>query len=414
MSGKYIIGLDIGTTKICAVVTRVEAGLAEIAGLGMVRSGGLRKGVVVDMDETTDAIRAAVNEAEATSGIELRAAYVGVTGSHIKCEKSYGATGIKGSEIARSDLDRVMDSASSLYVPLDREVLHVLPTDFVIDGQGGILKPLGMSAARMEVNVRVITASHAAVENLLKCCRRAGVEVVDTVFEPLASTRAVARAEELDAGVAIIDIGGGTSDVAIYKDGGLRHATVLPVGGNHITNDIAIGLRLSQKEAERVKTEHGYAVGGTDTGEKIDVVRMNNERDQVSKHQIKEIIRPRCEEMMRMLKRELHGAATLNGPSCVVLTGGTALLGGLDRLGEAVFGLPVRRGVPENGEGQLYQHVLKDPVYSTGVGLVLYGQESETSAYEGILSGLMQKVKGTTKNLLEVKGWGIRKRAARS
>jgi cell division protein FtsA len=411
VSRKYIIGLDIGTTKIGVVVALVEGGLAEIVGMGTSASSGLKKGVVVDIDVTTDAIRTAVAEAEMSSGIEIKAAYVGVAGSHIECLKSYGATGIKGSEVSRSDLDRVMDAASALYVPLDREVLHVLPTDFVIDGQGGIVKPMGMSGARLEANVRVITASHSAVENIAKCCRKAGVEVLDTVFQPIASSRAVSDEDELEAGVAVIDMGGGTTDVAIYKDSGLVHASVLPVGGNHLTNDIAIGLRVSQREAERVKREFGYAIGEIDASELIDVKLMNNEYRKVRRMYLKEIIRPRCEEALRLIRRDVNGATTLSGPSYVVLTGGTALTPGMDRVAEAVFGLPVRIGLPDCPP---HMDVLNSPMYSTAVGLVLYGNEAERSAYDGVFDGLVRRVKGKTKNLLEVKNWGLLRKARKS
>jgi len=411
VSTKYIIGLDIGTTKIGAVVARVEAGLPEIVGMGTAASSGLKKGVVVDIDVTTEAIMTAVAEAEASSGIEVRAAYVGVAGSHIECLKSYGAAGIKGSEIGKADLDRVMDSASALYVPLDREVLHVLPTDFVIDGQGGIVKPLGMSGARLEANVRVITASHSAVENIAKCCRKAGVEVVDTVFQPIASSRAVAEEDELEAGVAVVDMGGGTTDVAVYKDAGLVHASVLPVGGNHITNDIAIGLRVSQKEAERVKREFGYAVGDIDASELIDIRLMNDEYRQVRRMYLKEIIRPRCEEALRLIRNHVHSSTSMNGPSYVVLTGGTALTPGIDRVAEAIFGLPVRIGVPDCPP---HMDVLSSPIYATAVGLVGYGFEAERNAYDGVFDGLVRRVKGTTKNLLEVKNWGLLRKSRKA
>jgi cell division protein FtsA len=414
VSAKYVVGLDIGTTKICAMVARVEAGAPEIMGIGLAGTSGLKKGVVVDIEVTTEAIRKAVSDAEASSGVEIRAAYVGVAGSHIDCLESYGATGIKGAEVTRGDLERVMDSAAALYLPLDREVLHVLPTDFVIDGQGGIVRPLGMAGARLEANVRVITASHSAVENIAKCCRKAGVDVVATVFQPIASSHAVAHAEELEAGVAVVDVGGGTTDVAVYKEGGLVHASVLPVGGNHITNDIAVGLRVSQGEAERVKKEHGFVVGEIDSGELIDITLMNGEQRQVPRHYLKEISRPRCEETLRIISGAVETSADLSGPSCVVLTGGTALMEGLDRVAEAIFGLPVRIGTPHRGVAPQLRDRLASPVYATGVGLVLYGCEAERNSYDGVIDGIVRKVKGKTRNLLEVKGWGIRRRFRRA
>jgi|Deesub1362A_J573_1020465.scaffolds.fasta_scaffold00444_23 cell division protein FtsA len=405
MSRKFVVGIDIGTTKVCAVVAKAGYDTAEIIGTGFTVSRGLKKGVVVDVDATTQAIREAVSEAEKTSGVELRAAYIGVAGSHIECITSYGATGIKGKEVTKKDVDRVVESASAVYVPLDREVLHVLPSDFVIDGQNGIVQPLGMSGVRLEANVRVITASQAAVETLIRCCEKAGVEVIETVFEPIASSKAILRADELNSGVAVIDIGGGTTDIAVYMQGRFRHASTLPVGGNHITNDIAIGLRLSQKEAERVKKKYGDALGDVDLQDEMDVEGMDGQMKKIPRQYLTEIIRPRCEEIFELIRHELHELYTC--PSCVVLTGGTALLKGVDRIAEALLGLPVRVGAPEGGKALLSEDVLGSPLYSTCVGLMLYGFEKEKGIYENLFSGLLNRFKKWTGIFPEVKDWSF-------
>lgn len=401
-----MVGLDIGTTKVCVVAGSAASGVTEIAGLGLSASCGIRKGVVVDIDATVDSIKKAVSETESSSGLSIRSAYVGIAGSHIKCIESYGAVGIKGKEVTRQDVQKVIDSASSVYVPLDREVLHILPSDFIIDGQEGIVQPIGMSGVRLEAKVSIITTSQPIFENLMKCCEKAGIMPVDIVLEPIASSRAVLKEDEMQAGVVLIDIGGGTTDIAIYKDKRLRHTAVIPIGGNHITNDIAIGLRVSQKEAERLKKAYGSALPEqVGAGDEMDVSGMNGEQRKVPRRYIAEIIRPRCDELFSLIKAEIGGATNSIGGQArikenllysLALTGGTSLLTGIDRIAEAIVGLAVRGSLTSaikgsGAHGPLRKGpvtAIESPIYSTAIGLMLYGidREAKTSVNEDLLS----------------------------
>lgn len=410
MSGKIIVGLDIGTSDVCVVAAEDSASRgrsAEVLGVGAAPSAGMKKGVVLDMDATAAAIREAVNRCEKASGLRLNAVYIGVSGEHIECIESFGATGIKGKEVCDRDVERVLDSASTVYVPLDREVLHVLPTDFIVDGQEGIVKPGGMSGVRLEANVRVITASHTSVENLVKCCEKAGLRVLDAVFSPVASSRTVLRPYELDSGVVLVDVGGGTTDVAVFKDGTLRHAMALPVGGNHITSDIAIGLKISLEEAERIKRQHGFLFGVEDRTGKIEVRTMDGDTRQMPRAYLGEIIRPRCEEIMSLTAKGINARLLYSSPSCVVLTGGTSLLAGVDRLAEAAFGLPSRVGLPEAGLAGPTAEWVKSPLYSTSVGLMLCGVEEERSVYDGLFEGLLSRIRNLGRNVVEAGKWGF-------
>lgn len=393
MGAKYILGLDIGTTKMCAVVARADGQNSEIIGAGVVPSRGMNKGVVVDMEAATGAIGQALAMAGESSGLELKAAYIGVAGNHIRCEESYGATGIKGNKVTAKDVDRCIESASTFYVPLDREVLHVVPTEYMVDGQGEIVRPIGMSGVRLEANVRAITASQAALENLVRCCRDAGVTVIDTVFEPIASCLAVVRPYEMAGGVAVVDIGGGTTDVAVYKNGGLRHASVLPVGGNHFTNDISVGLKISPEEAERVKKQYGYALREKSRPEKIEVKDMDGTAKSVPTRYLGEIILPRCEEIFELIGEEIRRSLLFTSSSCVVLTGGTALLEGIDRVAEARLGMSVRIGLPENAQNAMQGEMLASPVYATSVGLMLHGLETERGMYDELMLGFRERLR---------------------
>jgi cell division protein FtsA len=367
MRKRFIAGLDIGSTTVSAVVARTGNGGPEIVGLGLVLSSGMKKGVVVDMDAVTRAIKGAVRKACETSGVDIKSVYLGVAAEHIECLASYGATGIKGKEAAKKDIDRALDSASAMYVPLDRDMLHVLPTDYVIDGQGGIVRPLGMSGVRLEANVQVVTASHAALENIERCCQKAGLTVMDTVFAPIATFNAAVRPDE--SSVALVDMGGGTTQVAVFNEGALIHAAVLPIGGGHLTSDIAIGLRLSLDEAERVKQKYGYALSDVRDDEQMEVRTMDGSIKTLQRDSLGAIILPRCEELLSIVRESMTLPELYILPTSVVFTGGTARLEGMDRVAEAVLGLPVRVGVPEKcpvirgGE-------LRSPSLSTSVGLV--------------------------------------------
>lgn len=416
--GNIVVGVDVGTTKICALVGEVMEDRMDILSIGSSPSTGLRKGVVINIESTVDSIKKAVKEAEALAGFEIKSVYVGIAGGHIKGFESYGAIGIRGKEVRQQDVERVINSASVVYVPLDREVLHVIPMEFILDGQDGIKDPVGMSGVRLEVKVHIVTGAVSSVQNLLKCCEKAGLEVIDIVLEPIASAEAVLTEDEKDLGVALVDIGGGTTDIAIYRDGSLRHTAVLALGGNHFTNDIAIGLRIPMQEAERVKKKYGCAVTGMiDAAEEMDITGADRQVRKIPRRYIAEIIQPRCEELSELIKREIENIpAEEIGLSGVVLTGGASLLQGLDRIMEAGLSLPVRIGMPE---GIKTMHVsqmqdsVSNPMYSTGVGLILYGSTNGTEKvfYGDMFNGIFDRMTGWVRNLLGVNSHDLRGKA---
>lgn len=389
-----IVGLDVGTTKICAVVGEVVKGDLEFRGISTSASRGLRKGVVVNIEAAVQSIRDAVKAAESSAGAEINSVYIGISGGHIKGFNSYGATGVRGKEVSDVDVDRVIDSAKAVYVPLDREVLHVIPTGYTLDGQNGIRDPIGMIGRRLEAKVYILTGAITSVQNLLKCCEEAGIEVSDIVFEPLASADAVLTDDERDLGVAVVDIGGGTTDIVIFKDGWLRHSSVLAVGGNHFTNDVAVGLRISVSEAERVKKSLGDVTADTavDTSE-IRIVQEGQER-KILRSRLSGIIQPRAEELLDLIRAELIACSGYDIASTgVVLTGGGALLEGLDRMAETLLGLPVRIGFPRDIRG--CADIMNNPIYATGAGLVFYGYGSEPGRTfsSDVFTGVFGKMK---------------------
>jgi cell division protein FtsA len=398
--GNIIVGLDVGTTKICAVVGELVEGELEIRGISTSASTGLRKGVVVNIESTVESIKNAVKTAESITGVEINAVYVGIAGSHIKGFNSYGAVGIRGKEVAYVDVERVIDSAKAVYVPLDREVLHVIPTGYILDGQNGIRDPVGMMGVRLEAKVYIVTGAVTSVQNLLKCCEKVGLEVADIVFEPVASAEAILTDDEKELGVAIVDIGGGTTDIILYKDGWLRHTSVLAIGGNHFTNDIAVGLRVSVSEAERVKKSFGSAATSmVSDSEEIDIIQAGQGR-KILRRCLSEIIQPRTEELLDLIKGELISCSAYDIASTgVVLTGGCSLLEGLDRMAEAVLGLPVRIGFPKDIKG--CKDIINNPMYATGVGLVLYGSETESGRvfYPDAFTGIFGKMKDWVKGI---------------
>jgi cell division protein FtsA len=404
MRKKYLLGLDIGTTKVAALVAVATGEGAEVAGFGVARSGGMKKGMVVDMDAVAESVREAVRQAADSSGVELGAAYLGVSGSDVRCEGSFGATGVRGKAIGRRDMDRAIESASAVYVPLDREVLHFMPSDYAVDGQGGIAHPVGMSGVRLEANVNVITASHASVENLARCCEKAGLRVIDRVLGPIASARAVASAEEMRSGVAVMDIGGGTTGIAVFREGALRHASVIPVGGNHITSDIAIGLRVSNAEAERVKRAFSKALAAPDIEGEMAVITLDGAERLTPRRHIAEIVQPRCEEIMELAARDVRRAVLYDSPSCVVFTGGVAAMAGLDRLAEAALGIPARAGSPEF---RGLKAEARGPAFSTAVGLLMHGMEEEKGLYDEFMGRVLGRVKTARKYVLNLNALGL-------
>ncbi len=400
--GDIIVGLDVGTTKICAVVGELVDGELEIRGVSTSASTGLRKGVVINIESTVESIKNALKTAESFTGVEINAVYVGIAGGHIKGFNSYGAVGIRGKEVASVDVDRVIDSAKAVYVPLDREVLHVIPTGYILDGQNGIKDPVGMMGVRLESKVYIVTGAVTSVQNLLKCCEKVGLEVIDIVFEPLASAEATLTDDEKELGVAIVDIGGGTTDIILYKDGWLRHTSVLGIGGNHFTNDIAVGLRVSVSEAERVKRSFGTATTNmVNDSEEIDIVQAGQGR-KILRRCLSEVIQPRTEELLDLIKGELVSCSGYDiAATGVVLTGGGSLLEGLDRMAEAVLGLPVRIGFPRYIKG--YTDIINNPMYATGVGLVLHGLETESNRvfYPDVFTGIFGKMKDWVKGIFK-------------
>lgn len=387
------VGLDVGTTKVCAVAAELDHKGARILGMGSSPSTGLRKGVVVNMDATVESIRRAVREAEASCGIRIKSATVGISGPHIKGVDSTGAVGIRRKEVGTLDVERAVDSARAVYIPLDREVLHVIPTEFLVDGQDGINDPYGMSGVRLEARVHIVTGSASSIQNLHKCCRNASLEVADMIFEPLASANATLSKEEMEEGVILIDIGGGTTDIALFREGSLKYTAVLGIGGNHFTNDIAVGLRLSIQEAERLKKVSGSAYTGYyEDSEEINVRMSEGEIRSVPRRYIAEILQPRSEELLEMIKEEILKGPGYEQAVCgVVLTGGASLLKGFSKMAAASLGLPVRLGYPSNVRG--HKDVVCSPLYSTGVGLVAGSAVSEQVAPYPDIATVLDRMK---------------------
>jgi len=377
-----IVGLDLGTTKVCAIVGEVkDDGRVDIIGIGNSPSHGLKKGVVVNIDSTVESIKKAVKEAELMAGVVINSVYVGISGDHIKGLKSQGVAAIKNREVGAADIARAIDTARSIDIPGTQQILHVLPQEFIIDDQDGIKEPLGMSGTRLDVKVHIITGAVTAIQNIVKSCSRAGLDVHDVVLQPLASSRAVLTAEEQEIGVAVVDIGGGTTDMALFREGSLFYTGVLPVGGNHVTNDIMIGLRTPSSEAERIKIKHGCALSALVKHEDtIEVPSVGGRPPRLLSRQILcEIIEPRVAELFELVQQRLKSTGSEDMiASGVVLTGGTALMDGMQDAAEKYLGMPIRRGGPKNIGGLL--DVVNSPIYATGVGLVLYGAENHRPA----------------------------------
>jgi cell division protein FtsA len=374
-----IVGLDIGTTKICTIVGELgDDGQLNVIGIGNSPSRGLRKGVVVNIESTVESIKKAVEEAELMAGVQINAVYAGIAGGHIKGFNSRGVIAVKDREVTRADIDRVIDAAKAVAIPLDREILHVLPQEFIVDDQDGIRDPLGMSGVRLEAEVHIITGAVTSAQNIIKSVNRAGLEVIDIVLQPLASAEAVLTAEEKELGVALVDIGGGTTDVAMFVDGSVWHTAVLGIGGNHLTNDIAIGLRTPASEAERIKIRYGCAMTAMlRNDDMVEVPSVGGRPPRVlSRQLLSEIIEPRAEEVFGLVAREIKRTGYEERvASGVVITGGTAILPGMVELAERVLELPVRLGVPANVGGLV--DIVNSPMYATGVGLIQYALKGE-------------------------------------
>ncbi len=391
-----------GTTKICAIVAEPNAqGGLDVLGVGAAASKGLRRGVVVNIDSTVEAIKQAVAEAEQMAGVEVSGVYAGVAGGHIRGVNSRGVVAVSGKdrEVSAEDVERAVEAARAINLPQDREIIHVLPQTFVVDDQDGVREPVGMSGVRLEVEAHIVTGAVTSVQNVVRSVNRAGLTVHDIVLEPLASAEAVLYADERELGVILVDIGGGTTDVALVREGAVWHTAILPLGGDHITSDIAMGLRTPAGEAEELKRRYGCALTALVKAEEtIDVPSVGGRKPrQLSRQILSEIIQPRVEEIFTLVSRELGKAGFQDGaPAGVVVTGGTSILQGVPELAEAVFDLPVRRGVPETVGG--LAEVVRSPIYSTGVGLALYGARHSAAhggggaAGDGVAGRLARRV----------------------
>jgi cell division protein FtsA len=375
------VGLDIGTTKISCIVADQSGGEGlRIVGVGNAPSEGLRRGVVVDLEKTVGSIRRAVDEAERMAGFPVKGVHAGIAGDHIRSINSRGVIAVsrKDNEIVESDVSRVVDAAKAVAIPTDREIIHVIPQEFIVDDQDGIKDPVGMSGVRLEAEVHIITGAVTSAKNICRAIQRAGLKVQDLVLEPLASSHAVLGRDERDLGVVVLDIGGGTTDVAVFFDGSIRHTAIIPFGGSNVTNDIAIGLRTPIDKAETVKIQSGCALRSLVPAEEtLAVSGVGGRADrEISRHVLASMIEPRMEEIFSLANKEVkknHFAELLGGG--VVLTGGTSLMPGVVELAELVFEMPVRLGIPQ-GVGGLHARVA-DPRYATGVGLVLHAAAEE-------------------------------------
>jgi cell division protein FtsA len=376
---EIIVGLDIGTTKVCAIVGEVDSnGGIDIIGFGEHPSRGLRKGVVVNIESTVASIKRAIELAENMGACEINTVYTGIAGGHIKGINSTGIVAIKGKEVMQSDINRVLDSAKAISIPMDREVIHIIPQEYIVDHHDSIKEPLGMCGVRLEARVHIVTAAVTSAQNIIKCAQKCGLNVADIVLEQLSSSEAVLTEDEKELGVALVDIGGGTSDIVIYVGGSVVHTATLGIGGNHLTNDIAMGIRTPLAEAERIKHSYGCAMSSmVDKDETIQVPGIGGRQPRtLSRKLLCEIIEPRCEEIFSLIYQEIEraecGAKLASG---VVITGGASILEGIPELAEQVLGMPVRRGVP-TGIGGL-KDIVENPKYATGVGLVMYGYHNQ-------------------------------------
>jgi cell division protein FtsA len=379
LEGNLIVGLDIGTSKVVAIVGEVTAeGTLEVIGLGSHKSTGLKKGVVVNIESTVQTIQRAVEEAELMAGCRIHSVYAGIAGSHIRSLNSHGIVAIRDREVLPLDIDRVIDAAQAVAIPADQKVLHILPQEYLVDDQEGVRKPLGMSGVRLEAKVHLVTCAVNAMQNIEKCIRRCGLEVDDVILEQLASSYAVLTEDEKDLGVCLVDIGGGTSDIAIFTDGAIRHTGVIPIAGDQVTNDIAMALRTPTQNAEELKVKYACALASLARPEEsIEVPSVGDRAPRnLSRQALAEVVEPRYEELFNLVQGELRRSGyeeLLAGG--VVLTGGTSKMEGVVDLAEEIFHMPVRLGAPQQVKG--LTDIVSNPIYATGVGLLQYGLDQQ-------------------------------------
>lgn len=395
-----IVGLDVGTSKVVAVVGAVgPEGQIEVIGFGVHPSRGLKKGVVINIDSTVQSISRAIEEAELMAGCQIRSAYTGIAGSHIRGLNSHGIVAIREKEVESADVERVIDAAKAVAIPADQKILHILPQEFVIDNQEGIREPIGMSGVRLEAKVHLVTGAVSAAQNIVKCVERCGLSVDDIILEPLASSYAVLTEDEKELGVCLVDIGGGTTDIAIFTEGAIRHTAVIPIAGDQVTNDIAIALRTPTQNAEDIKIRYACALKQLASSEDTIDVHMvgNRPARRLSRQTLAEVVEPRYEELFNLIQTELRRSGFEEMVAAgIVLTGGAAKMEGVTELAEEVFHMPVRLGTPQNITG--IPEVVQNPIYSTGVGLLLYGHQQRTlriqsPEYRGA-RGVWQRMRG--------------------
>jgi cell division protein FtsA len=391
-----VVALDIGTSKVAALVAELRPdGALEILGMGGHESKGLKKGVVVNIESTVNAVQRALEEAELMADCKIASAFTGIAGSHIRSFNSTGMVAVKDREVTALDVERAIDTAKAVNIPTDQQILHVLRQEFIIDGQEDVREPIGMSGVRLEVKVHIVTGAVSAAQNIVKCVRRCGLEVNDLILQPLASSRAVLSEDEKDLGVCLVDIGGGTSDIAVFTHGAIRHTAVIPIAGDQITNDIAMALRTPTAEAEQIKVRHGVALRQlADPNEMIEVPGIGDRAPRVmSRQTLAEVIEPRVEELFSLVQQVLResGFEELLS-SGVVLTGGSAVMQGMVELGEEIFHMPVRVGVPRYAGG--LADVVRNPRFATAVGLLLEGVQQVRQGHLARQDGSVRAVFG--------------------
>lgn len=395
-----IVGLDIGTSKVVALVGEIGAdGELEIVGIGSHPSRGLKKGVVVNIESTVQSIQRAIEEAELMAGCQIHSVFAGIAGNHIRSLNSHGIVAIRDREVAQADIERVLDAGQAVAIPADQKVLHILPQEYVIDNQEGVREPLGMSGVRLEAKVHLVTCALNAVQNIEKCIRRCGLEVEDVILEQLASSYAVLTEDEKELGVCMVDIGGGTTDIAIFTEGAIRHTAVIPIAGDQVTNDIAMALRTPTQYAEEIKIRYACALAklaGPEETIKVPSVGERPPRD-LSRQALAEVVEPRYDELFTLIQAELRRSGFEDMiPAGIVLTGGTSKMEGAVELAEEIFHMPVRLGVPQEFKG--LTDVVRNPIYATSVGLLHYGNRHQAS-------GASSSEQSKESTLVKVKRW---------
>jgi len=399
---QLIVGLDIGTSKVVAIVGEImPEDKLEVIGIGSHPSKGLKKGVVVNIESTVHSIQRAVEEAELMAGCQIHSVFAGIAGSHIRSLNSHGIVAIRDKEVTPNDVERVIDAARAVAIPADQKILHILPQEFLIDNQDGIREPVGMSGVRLEAKVHMVTGAVSAAQNIIKCVRRCGLEVDDIILEQLASSYAVLTDDEKDLGICLVDIGGGTTDIAVFTEGSIRHTAVIPIAGDQVTNDIAVALRTPTQNAEDIKIKYACALTQLASAEESIEVPSVGDRPprKLARHTLAEVVEPRYEELLGLIQAELRRSGFEDRVAAgIVLTGGSAKIEGLVELAEEVFHMPVRLGVPQYVTGLV--DVVRNPIYSTGVGLLLFGhQNRDQRSLEG---GLGKGLRGVWDRM---KGW---------